>query len=290
MTPLYISALEAYLPAIAPPPSLYPWDVYAELSKVKANKASGPDGISPRLIREFAYELSTPLTDVLNCSYQEGVVPTQWKRAIVVPIPKTKPARADKLRPVSLTDCFSKISEGFMTKWVLEDIGEKIDPQQFGNIKGISTSHYLVNLLHTLHQGANKVNNIGTVVLTDFSKAFDMIDHTILIEKCIRLGVRGSIVPWLCDFVSNRVQCVRYNQTLSKFKVLNGALPQGTKLGPIGFQVIINDAAQTKDASIKCWKYVDDLTLAENLPYPQPRNFKEHWTSSLSGLIQISLA
>ncbi len=77
------------------------------------------------------------------------------------------------------------------------------------NVKGISTSHYLVSLLHSLHQGTDKVDNIGTVVLTDFSKAFDMIDHTILIEKFIRLGVRRSIVPWLCDFVSNRAQCVR---------------------------------------------------------------------------------
>jgi hypothetical protein len=199
ITPLDLCALEAYLPAGQPPPSLNPWDVYAELKKVKSTKASGPDGISPKLVKEFAYELTLPLTNVLNTSYAEGVVPVQWKRAVVVPIPKTKPPRADKLRPVSLTDCFSKIGEGFVTDWVLEDIQDKIDPQQYGNIKGISTSHYLVSLMHSLHQGADRINNVGTVVLTDFSKAFDMIDHSILIDKFIRLGVRRSIVPWLCD-------------------------------------------------------------------------------------------
>ena len=183
---------------------------------------------------------------------------------------QNKAPRVDKLRPVSLTDCFAKIGEGFVTNWVLKDIQDKIDPQQFGNMKGISTSHYLVSLLHSLHQGADRVNNIGTVVLTDFSKAFDMIDHNILIEKFIRLGVRRSIVPWLCDFVSNQAQCVRYNQAISEYKVLSRAFPQGTKLGPIGFQVVINDAAQDLDDKIKCWKCVDDLTLAENRSFPQP--------------------
>jgi hypothetical protein len=111
-----------------------------------------------------------------------------------------------------------------------------------------------------------KING-GTVVLTDFSKAFDMVNHRLLIEKFIQIGVRRSIVPWLCSFVSNRVQCVRYNATLSDFRPLSAGLPQGTKLGPIGFQVIINDAVQSDTGPISCWKYVDDLTIAENRPY-----------------------
>ena len=69
---------------------------------------------------------------------------------------KKKVPRVDKLRPVSLTDCFAKIGEGFVTNWVLEDIQDKIDPQQFGYIEGISTSYSLVSLLHTLHQGAER--------------------------------------------------------------------------------------------------------------------------------------
>ena len=75
--------------------------MYAELRKVKSTKATGPDGISPKLVKEFAYELSSPVTVILNCSYKEGVVPKQWKQAIVVPISNTKPPpQVDKLRPV----------------------------------------------------------------------------------------------------------------------------------------------------------------------------------------------
>ena len=91
-----------------------------------------------------------------------------------------------------LTSVFAKIAEGFVTGWVLDDVESKIDKRQFGNVKGVSTAHYLVSLVHYLHQGADKSHNVGTVVLTDFSKAFDIVDHTILIEKMIHMAVGPS--------------------------------------------------------------------------------------------------
>ena len=116
--------------------------------------------------------------------------------------------------------------------------------------------------MHYLFQGAEENGNLRTVVLTDFSKAFDLIDHTFLIEKIIGLGVRGSIVPWICDFLHLRQQCVKYNNILSDYVFLKGGVPQGTKLGPVGFQIVINDAVQGSKSQY--WKYVDDLTFAEN--------------------------
>ena len=243
-------------------PWLFPWEVYEKLSKIKHTKASGPDMIPPKLVKEFAYELSWPLTDILNCSFKEGIVPVQWKKAIVVPIPKQHPPTLNKLRPISLTSVFAKIAEDFISNWVINDIQLKIDIRQFGNVKGVSTSHYLTHLLHFLFQGAEVSRNVGTVVLTDLSKAFDLIDHNLLIKKTISLGVRGSIIPWICDFLHQRQQCVRYKKTLSDYVSLNGGVPQGTKLGPIGFQIMINDAAN--GALTNYWKYVDDLTFAEN--------------------------
>ena len=262
LDPLDCSRLPSYLPAEEPVPQLYPWEVYAELRKLKSAKSCGPDQVSPKLAKEFAYELSVPLTEILNNSYSEGYVPEQWKKAIVIPIPKQYPPSIDKLRTVSLTSIFAKIAEGFITDWVLNDIQNDIDIRQYGNVKGVSTSHYLVSLVHFLFQGAERSRNIGTVVLTDFSKAFDLVDHTLLIGKIIDMGVRRSIVPWICDFLRNRQQCVKYNSVLSDYTTLQGGVPQGTKFGPIGFQILINEAAQ--DAGSQCWKYVDDLTFAEN--------------------------
>ena len=203
------------MPAACSPPQLNPWDVYAELKEINPSKAAGPDGWKPQLIREFGYEFSVPLTDILNSSYASGVVPSQWKEAIIVPIPKTSPPNVEKLRPVSLTPIFSKIAEGFICDWILEDIEEFIDVRQFGNVSGVSTSHYLVNLMHYLYQGVEKLEHIGTVVLTDFSKAFDLIDHTVLIERMIDMGVRRTIVPWVSDFLHNRQQCVHFNETFN---------------------------------------------------------------------------
>ena len=67
-----------------------------------------------------------------------------------------------------------------------------------------------------------------------------------------RMGIRRSIVPWICDFLHNRQQCVRFNDVLSDYVPLHGGVPQGTKLGPIGFQILINEAAE--NSSSKCWK------------------------------------
>ena len=260
--PLDPSALPAFLPANGCVPVLNPWEVYHELNKVKVSKSSGPDGIPPKIIREFAYELSGPMTEILNSSFAEGIVPHQWKSAIVIPVPKQYPPSIDKLRPISLTDIFAKVAEGFISKWILDDIAHNIDINQFGNISGISTSHYLINLVHTMFQGSDPLQNVGTVVLTDFSKAFDLVNHNIAIDKLLALGVRGAIVPWVINFLSDRQQCVRYNQTLSDYAQLHAGVPQGTKIGPIAFQAVINDAAQ--GCSSHYWKYVDDLTFAEN--------------------------
>ena len=92
-------------------------------------------------------------------------------------------------------------------------------------------------------------------------------------QKIIDLGVSRNIVPWICDFLHNRQQCVRFNKTLSNYLPLNAGVSQGTKLGPIGLQVLINDAAQ--NAKVEYWKYVDDLTFAENKAYDDQGNLQD---------------
>lgn len=102
----------------------------------------------------------------------------QYKNAMVVQIPKQQPPTIDKLRSVSITSIF--VADGFIPKWVLDGVEDIIDTRQSGNVKVVSTTHYLVSLVHFLFQGAERSRNIGTVVLTDFSYAFDLVDHTLL--------------------------------------------------------------------------------------------------------------
>ena len=80
------------------------------------------------------------------------------------------------MRPISWTDIFAKITEGFIAKWVVQDIQDSVNINQFGNIQGVSTAHYLLNFMDVLFQGADKPKNIGTVALTNFSKA--LVNHS----------------------------------------------------------------------------------------------------------------
>eukprot|EP00057_Strongylocentrotus_purpuratus_P003479 XP_003726748.1 PREDICTED: RNA-directed DNA polymerase from mobile element jockey-like [Strongylocentrotus purpuratus] len=261
--PLQLCDLPSYLPSQRPP-TVQPWEVYRELQRLKPGKSAGPDGVPTRLIRTFAYEIAYPLTTILNSSFAEGEVPNRWKKAIVVPIPKEKPARIDKLRPIALTDHFVKVAELFITKWLMSDISSKLDAKQFGSRPGRSTTHCLVDIVNFLTKQADKLGTTSTLVTTDFSKAFDKVDHTVVISKLIHLVSCPSLVPWISNFLTGRTQCVRYQGVMSTWAPVNAGVPQGTRLGPILFLVLINDALAS--SNLEHWKYVDDMTIAEARP------------------------
>ena len=102
-----------------------------------------------------------------------------------------------------------------MAKWLLEDLESNIDPNQYGNMKGVSTSHYLVRLMDTLLKNSDKPGHIGSVVITNFSKAFDLVEHNLLINKFVNLGVRPSVIAWIANFLDGREQCVRIVDTIA---------------------------------------------------------------------------
>ena len=181
-----------------------------------------------------------------------------------MPIPKEKPARIDKLRPIALTDHFVKVAELFITKWLMSDISSKLDVKQFGSRPGRSTTHCLVDIVNFLTKQADKLGTTSTLVTTDFSKAFYKVDHTVVISKLIHLVSCPSLVPWISNFLTGRTQCVRYQGVMSTWAPVNAGVPQGTRLGPILFLVLINDALAS--SNLEHWKYVDDMTLAEARP------------------------
>ena len=151
------------------------------------------------------------------------------------------------------------MAESFIAKWLLEDISKYIDPHQYGNRPGLSTSHYLIKLLHNIFENCERPKSMSTFICTDFSKAFDLLDHNILIRKLIDLNVRPFIINWIISFLKQRSQCVKYQNVFSEYVTTHAGVPQGTKLGPILFLIMFNDACQ--DQSLLYFKYVDDLTV-----------------------------
>ena len=124
-----------------------------------------------------------------------------------------------------------------MVTWMIEDVGEYIDARQFGSLKGSSTTYCLLDLIHNW---LSELENPGCYLracFLDLSKAFDWINHTIVITKLIELAVRRSIIPWICSFLTEWRQCVKLSQSTSQRLPVNAGVPQGTKIGPILFVI-----------------------------------------------------
>ena len=231
--------LPAYKPTL-PPPVITPGQVLKSLNNIKTKKATHPSDIPSKIVKEFAVELTEPLSHIVNVCLQTGIFPDVWKQSSVTPIPKVPKAKTlDKLRPISLTKLFGKIFEKFLADWTLEDFSPHIDLKQYGNMPKSSTTHYLVDLVDTVLKGIDKPGCYGSLCAIDFTKAFDRINHNVAIRKLIEIGVRKSIIPIICDFLTNRTQTVKIQGKSSSPLLVWGGVPQGTNFGPIFFLLLL---------------------------------------------------
>jgi hypothetical protein len=241
---------------------IYPHEVERKLAAVNPHKSSGPDDIPNWFLREFSVWLAEPVCAIFNASIREGIVPLDWKLANVVPVPKVHPPRtiSKDLRPISLTPTLSKLIESFVGQWIMDSIVDKLDTRQFGCLKGKSTTHELVDILHHWHEALDKEQSVRTLFI-DYAKAFDHVDHSIVICKLRDFGVNNVLLRWMCSFLLDRQQRVKLSDVLSDWLLLTGSMPQGSYLGPLTFITLINDLT----ANCLVHKFVDDTTLTELL-------------------------
>lgn len=270
--------LSPSVPPDVPPvnlPSVTEYCVFKKLASLSPHKASGPDNVPAWLLKENADILAPVVTDILNSSYSEGRLPSSWKHADITPIPKQTPVHNinKHLRPISLTPILSKLAEEFIVdQHVKPAVLAKVDPRQFGTVPGTSTTEALISMIHTWTKATDGNGATVRVVLFDFKKAFDLIDHHILIRKLQSYDISDAVIAWITDFLTSRKQRVKLGQDcFSEWGAVPAGVPQGTKLGPWLFTVMI-DELDIPDSDL--WKYVDDTTTSETIGKNQTSNIQ----------------
>jgi len=236
------------------------YEVEEFLRQVKRTSA-GCDDLPAWLFKNCSYELASIVAHILNCSFSSGVVPSYWLRAIVTPVPKvSNPSTFPDFRPISVTPILSRIAEKIVVrKWLRPAIPPAVIADQYAFKLTGSTTAALVHFTHHASRMLEE-NHYVRCLMIDFTKAFDTVDHAILMSKLVGYNVSSLVVNWILSFLTGRSQVCKVNGQLSAPCPINQGIVQGSGIGP---QLYITMKSDLKPISTdnNLFKYADDTTL-----------------------------
>lgn len=227
------------------------------------NKSCNLHSVPTSVIKSVIYIISPVLCNVINLSMSRGIFPDSLKIAKIVPIFKHGDRTyLENYRPISILPLLSKIFEKVIHKRMIHYLSSHhiIFSNQFGFLRNRSTSNAIVKFLHYLYSSLDQKNYVFSMFL-DFKKAFDSVDHSILLGKLYHYGFRGVVHKWFSSYLSNRQQYVVIQNEKSEHRFITHGVPQGSILGPLLFLIFINDLPQASPF-FNFILFADDSTLS----------------------------
>ena len=231
-------------------------------SSLKINKSSGYDDISSNVIKNIYEGIEGPLMHIFNLSIKDGIFPKKLKIAKVIPAFKTgDKSELSNYRPISILPCFSKILERIMYNRLINYLSENnlLFQKQFGFQASKSTDHAILELSDQIHDSFER--NIFTLgIFIDLSKAFDTVNHQILLKKLEYYGIRNNSLKWFENYLHKRQQYLHADDITTNLQRIRCGVPQGSILGPLLFLIYVNDLNKSS-TKLQPIMFADDTNL-----------------------------
>ena len=240
--------------------------VHRELCQLDTDSSMGPDGVHPMLLKSCANYLTLPLALIFSKSMDSGAIPVEWKKSHIVPLFK-KGSRYDALnyRPISLTSVCCKVLERLICRCLFDylDSCEILCESQFGFRSGRSVEDQLLLTYDYITRSVDRSHSVD-LVLFDFSKAFDLVSHGVLLSKLFSIGVRDPLLSWIRSFLLLRSMRVVVGGRVSEPRPVTSGVPQGSVLGPLLFIIYVNHLPSYLRNKVQF--FADDLKLYVSFP------------------------